>query len=199
MDQQIAVAQLVQHVKDYADGRAKDLARGAETPRLAALLLQKYGRGLIDAVVTIFDNPRVADPISEALDDETAKIDPQWRKHNQQRWEGRPADVLTNTYSDWRFTDEDVRAAAEPTTPARGSETMEERRIGRFFIRQDLFEEVKKHMETALHMPVSDEVAEPFLARHPSLLGSIVGHDEVDTEDRSMIWECCRSDFPSSR
>ena len=58
MDRKIAVERLIQQVKDYANGRAKDVARGAETPRLAALLVQKYGRGVVDAIATAFDDPR---------------------------------------------------------------------------------------------------------------------------------------------
>lgn len=96
MDEQVVVERLVQQIKDYANGRAKDVARGAETPRLAALLVQKYGRGVVDAVATIFDSPRVADPISRAVDDETAKIDPLWREHDQERWAARPADVVAH-------------------------------------------------------------------------------------------------------
>lgn len=71
---------------------------------------------------------------------------------------------------------------------------MNERRIGRFFIRQELFELVKEYMVIELGRPVSDEEAEGFLARNPPLLGSIVGYDEVDTENRSRIWESCRMD-----
>lgn len=94
MDKEHAVAQLVRQVRDYAGGRANDVARGAETPRLAALLLQKYGRGVADAVATIYDSPRAADAIYQALDEETARIDPDWREHDRERWAGRPADVL---------------------------------------------------------------------------------------------------------
>ncbi len=94
MDEQIAIERLVRQVKDYAEGRAKDVARGAETPRLAALLVQKYGRGIADAAALIFDNFRAADPIWEVLDAETAKIDPLWREHDKERWAGRPADVV---------------------------------------------------------------------------------------------------------
>ncbi|RRS01188.1 hypothetical protein EIP75_21675 [Aquabacterium soli] len=96
MDEQMAVELLVAQVKDYASDRAKDVARGAETPRLAALLVQKYGRGVVDAVATIFETPRAADPIFKAVDEETAKIDPLWREHNRERWAGRPADVITH-------------------------------------------------------------------------------------------------------
>ncbi|WP_233584988.1 hypothetical protein [Aquabacterium soli] len=92
----MAVELLVAQVKDYASDRAKDVARGAETPRLAALLVQKYGRGVVDAVATIFETPRAADPIFKAVDEETAKIDPLWREHNRERWAGRPADVITH-------------------------------------------------------------------------------------------------------
>lgn len=97
MDEQVAVERLVAQVKDYANGRSKDVARGAETPRLAGLLVQKYGRGVIEAVATIFDSPRAADPISKVVDDETAKIDPLWREHDRERWAGRPADVVAHS------------------------------------------------------------------------------------------------------
>jgi len=83
MDEKIAVDALVRRVKDYARGRAQNVSRGAETPHLAALLLQKYGMGVIEAVSVIFDTPRAADPITQVLDQETAKIDPQWREHNK--------------------------------------------------------------------------------------------------------------------
>jgi len=97
MDEQMAIEQLVRQVRDYASGRAKDVARGAETPRLAALLVQKYGRGVVDAVAVIFDSPRAADPISKVVDEETAKIDPLWREHDRERWAGRPADVVAHS------------------------------------------------------------------------------------------------------
>jgi hypothetical protein len=87
------VESLVREVREYAAGRASDVARGAETPRLAALLLQKYGLGVAKAVEVIFDNPRVADPIIAVLDEETAKIDLDWREHDRERWAARPADV----------------------------------------------------------------------------------------------------------
>ena len=97
MDENIAIERLVRQVKEYANGRAKDVARGAETPQLAALLVQKYGLGVIDAVATVYDSPRTADPIAKVVDEETAKIDPDWREHAQQRWAGLPADVVAHT------------------------------------------------------------------------------------------------------
>jgi hypothetical protein len=96
MEEQLAVEQLVHKVREYASERAKDVARGAETPRLAALLVQKYGRGVVDAVGVIFDSLRAADPISKAVDEEAAKIDPLWREHDRERWGGRPADVVAH-------------------------------------------------------------------------------------------------------
>lgn len=50
MDEKIVIDRFVKQVKDYAKGKKHDVARGAESPRLAALLLQKYGLGIVDAV-----------------------------------------------------------------------------------------------------------------------------------------------------
>lgn len=55
------------------------MERGLESPRLAALLLQKYGIGIADAAIAIYDNFRVADVIYDVLDEEVAKI--QIEKH----------------------------------------------------------------------------------------------------------------------
>lgn len=97
MDEKIAVYRIVQKVKDYADGRAMDVARGAETPRLAALLVQKYGLGIVDAVAAIFESPEVVGPIAKLVDDEVVRIDPLWQEHAKERWAGRPADVVASS------------------------------------------------------------------------------------------------------
>jgi hypothetical protein len=93
MNEQLAVEKLVMEIREYARGRASDVARGAETPQLAALMLQKYGLGVVRAVGIIFESPRAADPVMSVLDEETVKIDPEWRQHDRQRWESRPADL----------------------------------------------------------------------------------------------------------
>lgn len=87
--------QLVRQLKEYAAGRASDVARGAETPRLAGLLIRKYGLGLVDAVSVVFDGPRAADLIAKAADEEAARIDPFWREHDRARWAMRPADIAS--------------------------------------------------------------------------------------------------------
>jgi len=94
MDENIAVDRLVEQVIEYARGRHNDVERGAETPRLAALLLQKYGRGMADAVALIFETPRAADRIVRQVDEETSRIDPAWREHDRERWAARPADIV---------------------------------------------------------------------------------------------------------
>ncbi len=93
MDEQTAVALLKEKVREYAKERQQDVARGAERPRLAALLVQKYGRGIVDTVALLFDSPRAADPISKVVDEETAIIDPDWQENDRQRWAARPADL----------------------------------------------------------------------------------------------------------
>ncbi len=93
MDEQTAVALLTKKVREYAQARQQDVARGAERPRLAALLVQKYGLGIVDTVGLLFESPRAADPISKVVDEETAIIDPDWQENDRQRWAARPADL----------------------------------------------------------------------------------------------------------
>lgn len=94
MNEQFSIEALVREVQHYAEDRRSDVARGAETPRLAALILQKYGLGMAKAAAVIFDSPRAADSIMTVLDEETAKIDPNWRDNARLRWAARPADLL---------------------------------------------------------------------------------------------------------
>jgi hypothetical protein len=81
-------------IKDYAAGRASDVKRGAETPWLAATLLQKYGTGIVDAVICFYDDNRAADKIKNVLDEEVVKIDHNWVEHMRERWDGCPADII---------------------------------------------------------------------------------------------------------
>jgi hypothetical protein len=94
MNEQTAVELLTEKIREFATLRARDVARNAETARLAALLLDKYGTGIAEAVSAIFGSPRAADPIIRILDQEKAKIDPSWRENAQARWAARPADVV---------------------------------------------------------------------------------------------------------
>ncbi|MBA4688596.1 MAG: hypothetical protein H2184_15705 [Candidatus Galacturonibacter soehngenii] len=94
MDNNNYIENLIIKIREYARNRTSDIKRGAETPALAALLLQKYGEGIIDAIISVSDSNRVADPIQKVLDEELFKIDPEWKEHNKERWEGRPADIV---------------------------------------------------------------------------------------------------------
>lgn len=73
------------------------------------------------------------------------------------------------------------------------------RQIGNFQLRDELFEQVKEHMQTALAIEVTDQIADNFLAKHPQLLGCIVGFDEVDTTDRHNLWDAIKGTFPASQ
>ncbi|MNW32191.1 hypothetical protein D3C74_91290 [compost metagenome] len=99
MNKESVIDKLVQKVISYAKSKAQDVDRGKESPRLAALLLQKYGVGVVDAAAVIFDTPRAADPIYRVLDEETVKIDPLWREHNKERWQSSPADLFFGGHS----------------------------------------------------------------------------------------------------
>jgi hypothetical protein len=90
MQNEKVVSDLTDKIREYAAGRAKDVARGAETPWLAALLLQKYGHGLLQGARIALGCSAFS---ATVLDEETAKIDPEWKEHTKQRWEARPAGI----------------------------------------------------------------------------------------------------------
>lgn len=78
MDKIIATGLLVEKIREYATDRAANVAKGKETPWLAALLMQKYGHGFVDAVTVIYDSPRAADMVLVAFKHETTRLDADW-------------------------------------------------------------------------------------------------------------------------
>lgn len=95
MDEKTALLKVLEHVRDYGANRAEGVARGVETPRLAAVMVQKYGQGTVDAVRLIFGN-RAAREVMLAVDRATDRIDPDWRAHERERWMARPADLVAH-------------------------------------------------------------------------------------------------------
>jgi hypothetical protein len=79
--------QVLAEIDAYAAGRKSDVARGAETPALAALLVDKYGAGLAKAL-------RIAgidSQVQQATDRLAREIDPDFDLHRDARWNARPA------------------------------------------------------------------------------------------------------------
>lgn len=83
------VGRLIAEIRDYAKGRKSDIARGAESPALASLMVEKYGYGLMKAadLLALADS----DLLTAEVDRLVVEIDPQHRKHQQYRWGSRPA------------------------------------------------------------------------------------------------------------
>lgn len=75
---------------EYAKSRKSDVARGAETPELAGVLVQKYGYGLVDAYHAIFDKKHDFAPTYADVDAAVASIDENWRATQAARWNARP-------------------------------------------------------------------------------------------------------------
>jgi hypothetical protein len=83
------VGRMVAEIEHYAAGRKSDVARGAETPALASLMVEEFGNGLLKAA----DLLGLADSaaLTAAVDRLVVEIDAQHRKHQQCRWDSRPA------------------------------------------------------------------------------------------------------------
>jgi len=91
--EQSPIRQLIAEIRIYADGRKSDVARGAETPALAAVLVEKFGEGLAKAAhVFGSDNS----DLTREVDRLVREIDPQYRKHRQYRFDARPAGLALN-------------------------------------------------------------------------------------------------------
>lgn len=153
-------------IRDYAKSRSNDVARGAETTELAALLVDKYCDGMAKALHIVgIDAPARAEGDRLVL-----QLDPEFESHRKARWAAQPAALST-------------------ITPAAKSG---ERRIGQCLIKDELFESVRDTLQIGLKKTVPDSDVESFLERHQEILASIVGYDEVDTTDQSRIWDACK-------
>ncbi|MEM6483900.1 MAG: hypothetical protein AAF662_02780 [Pseudomonadota bacterium] len=85
-------------IRAYAQKRSGDVDEGLETPELAALLVEKYAMGIVEAgtlLTNILKLPSL--DLTHVARDAVAKIDPQARKHRQRRWASRPAGINANS------------------------------------------------------------------------------------------------------
>jgi hypothetical protein len=92
----LAEARLAAAITDYARLRERAVSRGAETPLLAAVLLDEYGRGVTDSITLVLDTAearKVTVKLQRLLDDATRRIDPAFDRHRQERVKGKPADL----------------------------------------------------------------------------------------------------------
>lgn len=98
MDIGIINSSCVFEIQEYAKGRVKDVKRGAETPRLAALMLEKYVCGFICALRCIEKNSDMifSRNIQTLGDRLCVEIDPDFIENRKLRWDAKPADLIFN-------------------------------------------------------------------------------------------------------
>ena len=80
---------LTNEIRRYAESRTHDVSRGAETPALAALMVEKFGEGLVKAgyLLGLECSAELEHEISRLI----REIDPYYPTHLQYRFEARPA------------------------------------------------------------------------------------------------------------
>jgi hypothetical protein len=88
------VSALIEEIQRYAGNRVNDVARGAETPALAALMVEKFGEGLMKAAYLL--GVERCDDLKHEIDRLVREIDPQYPTHVQYRFEARPAGLAIN-------------------------------------------------------------------------------------------------------
>lgn len=94
MDHDELTGALIQHILEEAKSRSDAVRRGAETPRLAALPLHKFGRGAICAFSIVSDDSSAVRAASNVLDSELFRLDPGWRANDRERWAACQADLV---------------------------------------------------------------------------------------------------------
>ncbi|WP_052747081.1 hypothetical protein [Burkholderia vietnamiensis] len=79
----------IAEIRQYADGRRANIARGAETRGLAALLVDKYGAGMAQAFVIA----GIESTVRAETDRLVRELDPGFERHRDSRWAARPAGI----------------------------------------------------------------------------------------------------------
>jgi hypothetical protein len=75
----------------YAAGRKQEVGRGRETPEFAALLVQKYGYGMMQTIELIFKleqcecDEKFFINYEKYVDNAVASINPQWEATDRRR------------------------------------------------------------------------------------------------------------------
>ena len=83
--------QVIGEIQGYAESRRNDVARGAETAELAALMVEKYGQGMARALhIAGLDSQ-----LHRELDRLVRDIDPAYEQNKKARWAARPAGLVT--------------------------------------------------------------------------------------------------------
>lgn len=72
-----------------AQMRARECARGLETPELGGLIIQKLGYGMAEAIKALEDVLGVQMPGIIDCDAATAVVDPNWRENMTARWQAQ--------------------------------------------------------------------------------------------------------------
>lgn len=85
---------VVAELRNYAASRKNNVSHGMESPELAALLVEKYGEGLVKALhiaENLLDVP--ASRLQAEVDRLVLEIDPDAEENRKKRWASRPAGV----------------------------------------------------------------------------------------------------------
>ena len=91
----MSIEHLITEIQTYADERKKDIARRAETPALAGLMVEKYGYGLMKAADLL--GVVGSHLLTNEVDRLVRELDPQYLENQIFRWESRPAGLsVTN-------------------------------------------------------------------------------------------------------
>lgn len=95
LDYSVLRNEVISKIQQYAQDRASDIRRNAETPRLAALLVEKYVWGCYETL-NLFEDKElkiIADEILKAGDSICNSIDSKFKENKKARWASRPADL----------------------------------------------------------------------------------------------------------
>lgn len=82
----------------YAENRMDNINRGLETPRLAALLVEKYVLGCHETLYSLEEIglKTISNEILKIGDSICNSIDPNFNENKKKRWATKPADLNIN-------------------------------------------------------------------------------------------------------
>ena len=80
MIQQLVVGNLTRQLHSYANTLRSEVNKGEVVPHVAILMLKEYAKGLKDSAQSLFNDPAVADPITDGLQEVLRDLTPQLKE-----------------------------------------------------------------------------------------------------------------------
>lgn len=89
VDRSQYIKRLFSRLEFFVREHRKKVDQGEETPHMAGLLVQQYGKGLLDAADVLFNEMHIDQAtlrgFQQTVQQAVSRVDPYWKEHQRER------------------------------------------------------------------------------------------------------------------